>query len=499
MTTTTNSWFRVDRDGLRKLIEHRGKALVLFELIQNAWDTDAGNVQVILVKEPGRPAATLTIRDDDPNGFADLTHAYTLFAESAKKSDATKRGRFNLGEKLVLALCKSARVISTTGEVIFGEDGTMRRTKERTAAGSVFTAEIRMNADEFTEFHEAFHRLISPGGVTTTLNGVELAHRAPVTAFSCTLATLVSNSEGELRPTKRNTTVEIHEPKPGETAWLYEMGIPIVETGDRYHVNVGQKIPLNMDRDNVTPAYLTAIRAAVLNHCAERLTPAQAAESWVTDALGSADVEVDAVETAITKRFGLKRAIYDASDREANNKLVADGYTLVHGASLPAAVWANVREHSVMLPSGRIAPTPKPYSDDPNAPQVQMVPMSEWTDGMREVYDITRWCAAQLGVHDDLLVEFAKPTQRTWAACYGQGSGLHYNMTRLGRKWFDTWTDHVEGVLDLIIHELAHSRASNHLDSAYHDACTEFGAKLAMAFFRNPKKIPHFKKLREAA
>jgi 3-(3-hydroxy-phenyl)propionate hydroxylase len=33
--------------------------------------------------------------------LSDLTHAFTLFAESAKKGDAEKRGRFNLGEKLV--------------------------------------------------------------------------------------------------------------------------------------------------------------------------------------------------------------------------------------------------------------------------------------------------------------------------------------------------------------------------------------------------------------
>jgi hypothetical protein len=38
------------------------------------------------------------------------------------------------------------------------------------------------------------------------------------------------------------------------------MGIPVVETGDRWHVDVAQKVPLNFDRDNLPPA--TCARSA---------------------------------------------------------------------------------------------------------------------------------------------------------------------------------------------------------------------------------------------
>jgi hypothetical protein len=40
-----------------------------------------------------------------------------------------------------------------------------------------------------------------------------------------------------------------------QIAVLYEMGLPIVETGDRWHGNVAPKAPLNRDRDNVPPRY----------------------------------------------------------------------------------------------------------------------------------------------------------------------------------------------------------------------------------------------------
>lgn len=489
---STDTWFDVDRDGLRKLIEHRGKAIVLFELVQNAWDTNAKKIDITLVKHAGRPLATLIIEDDDPNGFADLRHAYTLFAESGKKTDPTKRGRFNLGEKLALALCKSASVVSTTGAVAFLEDGTRQRTKHRTERGSKFEAQLRMNADEFAEFEAAFHRLIPPAGTTTTLNGVQLAHRTAVCTFSVQLPTLVSNADGELTKTRRIAPVSVYEPRPGETASIYEMGLPVVETGDKYHVCVGQKIPLNMDRDNVTPAYLTAVRTAVLNHMAEQLTPTEATEAWVTDALGSADVMSAAVETAMTARFGERRAIYDPSDREATMNLVAQGYNVVSGSSLPAAVWDNVRHAGAMVPAGRIAPTPRPYSTDPGAPEVQRIPREKWTDGMRQVYDITRWVAEVTEVQSDLHVEFVTPSfaNGKWAACFG--AGLHWNVTTLGKAWFDNWPQHLHKLLDIILHELAHSRADNHLDEDFHKACTALGGKLATAAILGAK-MPHLK------
>ena len=77
-----------------------------------------------------------------------------------------------------------------------------------------------------------------------------------MTTFETVLPTVLADDEGVLRKTTRKTLVSVYEPLDSETPTLYEMGIPVVETGDRYHVDIGQKVPLNMDRDNVTPAYL---------------------------------------------------------------------------------------------------------------------------------------------------------------------------------------------------------------------------------------------------
>jgi hypothetical protein len=81
-------------------------------LIQNALDeVEVTKIDVTLALVPGRPLADLTVEDDSPEGFRDLAHAYTLFAESYKRSNPEQRGQFNLGEKMVLAACESASII----------------------------------------------------------------------------------------------------------------------------------------------------------------------------------------------------------------------------------------------------------------------------------------------------------------------------------------------------------------------------------------------------
>ena len=56
-------------------------------------------VSVTLERIAGTRQARLTVKDDNPEGFRDLTHAFTLFAESEKRYNEKLRGRFNLGEK----------------------------------------------------------------------------------------------------------------------------------------------------------------------------------------------------------------------------------------------------------------------------------------------------------------------------------------------------------------------------------------------------------------
>ena len=119
--------------------------------------------------------------------------------------------------------------------------------------------------DEYHDICAAVSTLIPPVGVATTFNGEALRERKPLHTFSVILPTEAADVEGRLRKLERKTKVEVHEVLANEKAKIYEMGIPVVETDDRWHYNVMQKVPLNHDRDNVTPAYLKIVRAHVLS------------------------------------------------------------------------------------------------------------------------------------------------------------------------------------------------------------------------------------------
>ncbi len=134
------NWFKVDRMGLRKLVAARPKVFILYELVQNAIDEDGvSQVSVRFVFSHRR--AVLAIEDNAPHGFRDLTHAFTLFAVSHKARRPEQRGRFNLGEKLVLALCDEATIASTTGTWHFDRRGRHHSRKHR-PRGSPFTARL---------------------------------------------------------------------------------------------------------------------------------------------------------------------------------------------------------------------------------------------------------------------------------------------------------------------------------------------------------------------
>ncbi len=65
------SWFEVDRDGLRQLLEDRDKSFILRELVQNAWDEPGvARCDVTLEAIPGERAARLVVEDDAPEGAA---------------------------------------------------------------------------------------------------------------------------------------------------------------------------------------------------------------------------------------------------------------------------------------------------------------------------------------------------------------------------------------------------------------------------------------------
>jgi hypothetical protein len=474
-------WFEVDKEGLAKLLERvRSKGFVVLELIQNSWDADGTTkVRVELTPVPNKATAVLRVEDDAPDGFSDLRHAFTLFAESEKKKDPTKRGRFDVGEKLVLALCRSAKVVTTTGEVRFNADGTRTRGRGKTDKGSIFKAEVKLTRKEVQEADELVSRLLVPEGIKTIYKGEEIPYRMPLKSFEVTLPTELADDDGYLRPTKRKTVVEVHEVKEGETAHLYEMGIPVVETGDRWHINIMQKVPLSLERENVTPSYLRKVRVHVLNNMKEHINQDDAT-TWARDAVSDKDCEPDAVKRSMDLRFGQKRVVYDPSDPEANSRATASGFTVIHGSQLSGQEWDSVRRSEAALPAGQVTPSPKPYSDDPFASPVEVIDYADQTEDQRKVVAYCERLSRVLLLGKEVEVRIVR-LKGFYEAAYGSRC-LDLNFNRLGKAFFQEAAkgdvDEVDRLHRLVIHELAHEYESDHLSSRFQEACCKLGARL---------------------
>jgi len=192
------NWFEVDKQGLARLLERKGKEFILFELIQNGWD-EAGVTKVSVSLEPqGRNRALLFVEDDAPVGFRDLTHAFTLFADSAKKANPEQRGRFNLGEKLVLAISDEVTIRTTKGGIRFDAEG-RHSLRVRQPVGSRVECLLRLTAEECRALEAHVRKLISPEHIATVFNGQRLEPRLPLERFTATLPTEVADPDGLLR------------------------------------------------------------------------------------------------------------------------------------------------------------------------------------------------------------------------------------------------------------------------------------------------------------
>lgn len=477
-----SDWFTVDKDGLAKVLGRRGKAFAVLELIQNAWDAP-GTTRVEVTLQPAPQArALLTVEDNSPDGFSDLSHAYTLFKESPKKADPTKRGRFDVGEKLVLAICDWARISTTKGTLLFDRSGRHEQ-QEKRATGSLVRCMVRMTRREMKDTLAWAGKLLPPAGILTRVNGESIAERSPIATFQARLQTERANAAGFLRRVERRTEVKLYEPSPGEPAMLYEMGIPIVETGDKWHYDVAQKVPLTLDREGVAPSFLRDLRLAVFNQMHERIKAEEINSPWIEQIVAEKSCAPGAVRTYLDRRFSEKRVAYDPSDPEANKLAASKGYTIVTGSMMSSGAWENSKRAEAILPAGRVTPSPKPYS--PEGPALKLA--REVTPEMREVERHAVEIAREV-LQREISVTFANDPQWPFSATYGPGR-LTLNVGRLGRTWFSLSQNRRE-INALLIHEFGHHYSMDHLSQEYHDALCRIGAAMVELAAETENRLP---------
>lgn len=449
------------------MVDGRDKSFIIRELVQNAWDEPGVTFCRVDISKGEGGMGMVRVSDDAPEGFYDLRFAYTIFARTRKRVDAGKRGRFNIGDKQVLALCDSASVTTTTGTVIFLKDGTREQKCRRREAGSEFLGMIRMTEGEINKMRAAAETFIPPAGIETVVNGITIKPRDPLVVIPARLLTEYENAKGEYRESDRNTTVRIYDPLPGEKATIYEMGLPVMETGDRWHYDVQQRVPLTIDRNNVRPSFLRDLRAVVLNALAVEITADDAAEKWVRDGTSDPLITPETVKAIADVRWGEKRVVLAPGDTQSREKAILGGYRIVSPSEMSADEWSRFREAGA-VPSGTDVFGAGSY------PETQ-VPEDEWTREQRYFAGLAQRVAEQaMGVSVTVRM-YRSPKAPVQADYTALTRTLRFNLSHCTK----TFEAGIKEGLALIIHELAHERGG-HLERGYQDAICEIGAALAV-------------------
>jgi hypothetical protein len=473
--------FEVNKKGFAMVYGQKPLHRAVEELISNAQDEDeVSKVTVTIEHKEGRHYE-VSVEDDSPKGFRDISEIYTLFTPSYKKDNPNKNGRYGFGEKWVIAKFKEAKIITTKGGVSFvGEERHMLRTQRE--IGTLFTGTVVSTKEEIDRTIRKLMLIIPNEKNTLSINGEIIQNRKPICTFKATLPTVGTNDNGDLITKDRETTINVFEVLADEEAYIFELGIPIVKTGDIYHYDVRQKVPLSLDRDNVKPSYLRKLRTLVLDHTCHLIPADKAAKTCIREALANASPE--AINTILTKQFGEKRAVFDPSDTEANNRLTADGYKVISGGTFDKEIWDRIKEVGAVLPSGVIRPTPGKNS---TGLAKHLDPKKKTTE-MEMVETYAKMIAHEV-LGKNISVSWYNDLAASWAMSWN--GNLAINVARLGYTWFERPPISFP-ITDLLIHEFAHEYCDNHLDEDYYKALSKIGGKLVELALRKPELFKEF-------
>jgi hypothetical protein len=465
--------FDLNTKGFRQVFADRSVTRMVQELVANAFDEKVSRVDVTF-EHLGGQDYRLVVKDNSPNGFEDLRDAYTVFAPSKKKDDPSKRGRFCFGEKWVIARCQEVVITTTSGRVIFDVVSDKRsRSPKCTNEGTVIECRLRTTSDEYNKACQQVRQIIVPQQIALTFNGDLLPSREPVRFTEATLPTEFSDASGNLRRTERKTRIDIYPVAEGEVASLFELGIPVVETGDVFHYDVRQRIPLPINRNNVHPSYLKRLRGAVLDVTADLLTPEQAANKGVTDGIAAAMPQ--ARVAVMTARFGEKRYVTDFN-REAGGELFAEGHTPVPPNTFDAESWKAIKEAGAIQSANQLRP--KHYVNSIPFPQEQLTTSMQ---KFRQFAELV--CQLTLGKSIASWHWTDNPTASNSASCGPEGEAairLAFNVGVLGPEWFSEQPATSERNIDLLIHELGHHDGALDCTREHASEMTAIAAKLAV-------------------
>jgi len=281
------SWFELHEEGWRKENRARPLGALVREAIQNAFDHHAGEVSVSFTPK------SVTIEDDAEAGLARDEYAFQVFL-GEKDTPPTWRGRKGRGLKEFIASGDEA-LVETVGRTLhFDAEGRHLLPNTR-ARGTRIVLSRRVTERERTEALSLLGLTLPPSGTRLRLEGRAIRPPKLFKSISdCPLDT-VEIRKGVEHVVERSAQVDLYHPRPGETPYLFEMGLPVEPIRLPWHVDVQQRIPLAAERDAARDPYKGELAAILFEVLAPELDRAALGGAWVAEVLANFQIQPEAI------------------------------------------------------------------------------------------------------------------------------------------------------------------------------------------------------------
>lgn len=420
---------------------------IVQEIISNSFDeSSVKNIRISIRQANG---IVIVECDDDGVGFVDMQDVYTMYKHSYKRKYKDKIGKFNLGEKQFFVLCEYGYVKSRNRMIEFRGENRIEDDVDFPRGTKVY-AEFNWKAEDVKEILRMTHRLIVPAGKTLTINETPVRKLDLFRKIeNVSLFTEIENDETHvMRRIKSMTDIELYNIREGERPWLYNLGVPVqqLKHSMQWHVNVLQKIPLGVERDKVSEAWLEDMYSEILNNAPEVVTEENSGSKWVSVAMTNATRE--SAEHVIKQIWGNDPIYFKSTNHHANEQAIESGGQLVPDRLFDGETRKHLSELGIVEYAGDVF-------------KVDFVKARHFEPTERMMLFVRVMTKFSIDAGLDAKYDFVSAPESTSLAQTGNGV-VRYNVALLGEKFFDEFTEENIG---LTLHELAHIKEIDEGDS----------------------------------
>ena len=438
--------FEIDTEGFKIQMSEMEPYRIVQEIIANSFD-EPSVTEINCYLRHDRSYFTMSIQDNG-KGFRSIKDVFTLFRNSYKRKNVQQRGRFNLGEKEVMAVAYDGFIRSRDWKVEF-YDNKRRETKNLDDNhGTTVEARFLWDSTQIDIIAKQLQKLIVPKKQTLEINGKPVEKKTIARTIKGKLWTVIEDDESKQMVRRViETKVDVYEKDEDENAWIFEMGVPVQQLEKhlnvQWHVDVQQKIPLEIKRDVVSDTYLIDIYALLANKCFDLVPKESAGAKWINRSMSR--IEAKPAKDLLTKQYGTpKLYIPSTVDHEANESIGKVGGQSI----LPNTLDRDERKHLRDIGVVSLATEAFPSGLSKEYKEIEITPQIE------KYFEIVKSVAYDLiGKQIRINVCDSDITHPAW---YG-GNLLTYNIRLLkGRNhFFDRFTEYGIG---LLVHELSHDK-----------------------------------------